>query len=137
MKTFIVSSALFLLLLFFPLQWSFELYNHNLRQNVDIAVNRYAQEARVTGRFTETMIENLKNEIHAKTNIPVSEITVNATMTPKYRRDMFEEQEFIDYDVRVPIPKIIAMASFFGLSDSENRSVYIRKGRVASEVLAP
>lgn len=135
MKTFIVASSMFLLLMFFPVQYVVQFQNSNLRTNTDIVVNKYVQEARVTGYFTNDMISRLKKELAIKTNRLESEIVVNVTKTPKYRRTEFEPQEFIEYDIRVPIPRILAMASYFQINSVDNKTVYSRIGKTASEVL--
>ncbi|WP_101809506.1 hypothetical protein [Paenibacillus pasadenensis] len=137
MKEFLAAAVMFVILLYFPVQWSLQTYNHTLRLNVDTVVNKYAQEARVTGRFTPDSILAMKKDIAAKTNLSVTEIAVQATMTPKYRRDDFNDQEFIDYEVKIPIRSIIALSSYWGISPSDNQTTYTRRGQVASEVLMP
>lgn len=137
MKTFMISGALIILLMFFPLQWVLGMYNTNLRENVDLIVDKYAQNARIEGRFTPEAITRLINEIHVKTDIPIDEIVVHATTIPKYRNDMFNEQEFLNYDIRVPIKHILAIPWYFNITDAENQTFYARVGSVASEVLAP
>lgn len=135
MKTFIVGGAMFLLLMFFPLQYVLNTYNTNLKQNVDLTVNKYVQEARINGRFTADMIQAMKAEISAKTNISEDKIITNVTTIPKYRKSEFNPQEFIEYDIRVPIPKILAMGSYFNIDPELNKTVYPRIGIAASEVL--
>lgn len=126
---------MFLLLMFFPLQYILSFQNFNLRHNTDTVVNKYVQEARVTGRFTDDMISRMKAEIADQTNVEESEIIVNVTKTPKYRRTEFNAQEFIDYNIQVPIPRILAMAGYFDIDPDDNKTTYTSQGKTPSEVL--
>jgi len=137
MKSYIVLAASFLLLMFFPLQYAVNVVNNYHMSTVDKLVHNAAQQARTEGRFTPQMIDGLKADIAAKLHLSADEVVVNATTTPKYRLNRFDEREMIHYEVRVPIKKIVAMNAFFGIPDADNRSEYMVAGSVPSEVLLP
>lgn len=95
-----------------------------------------AQEARAKGYFTNEIVDNMKSKINqAFPEIRPEEVVVNVTTTPKYRLDHFDSREMIDFDVRVPIDKILALSSFYNIPDSDNRFMYPVKGQVPSEAL--
>lgn len=130
-------AALIMLFFFFPLQYVLNFTNANIRINADRISNQYIQQSRTVGYWTNDMITNLKNELATKLNIAATDITITVTQTPKYRLDAFDEREFIDYEIIVPVPRILAMANYFDLSPAENRTVYPIVGKAPSEVLPP
>lgn len=137
MKQFIVLAAAFILLMFFPIQYGINMVNHYHMKEVSRYVHNAAQQARTDGRFTEENINRLKEQIANKLYIDKSLIVVQATTSPKYRLDRFDQREMISYEVRVPISKLLAMHSFFGFAPDHNSMDYVEKGEVASEVLMP
>lgn len=137
MKDFIMGFAVFLILIFFPLQWTLNQINHYKIQSVSNIVTNAAQKARTDGYFKEYNINELKVKIADVLYVDQSEVTINVTTTPKYRFDQFEKREMIQYEIGIPIKKIIAIPGFFGISETENGFEYIIKGAVPSELLAP
>lgn len=127
-----------LVLIFFPLQYVVNQINHTRLLTVNNIVHIHAQKARTDGYFTPENIEEMKQEI--KNIFPAlndTEISIMVTTTPKYRFNEFDLTEMINYEVTVPIKKIIAMHQFYNISDSENQFNYTIKGAVQSELLAP
>lgn len=137
MKSFIVAAGLIILLMFFPVQYALQQVNHNYMTHIDQIVNKAAQQARRDGYFTPENIQWIKDEISQLMHINTDEISITATTTPKYRFVGFDAVESIHYDVRVPIKRLIAMPSFWGIDDIDNRLEYPVIGVVMSEVLAP
>lgn len=137
MKEFIVGSVIFLLLMFFPLQWMMNQINHYKIQSVNNIVHVAAQKARIEGSFKQENIDEMKAKIADALSIDESDIHINVTKTPKYRFDQFQVDEMIEYEIGIPIKQVIAMHHFFGIDENANQFEYIVKGAVASELLAP
>lgn len=137
MSKFLMAMALFIPVLFPILQFFINEINHVHMKNAIEIVQRHVQIARTDGYFTPDNIESMKTELSNKCNVSVSDIIVNVTTTPKYRFNAFDQREMIDYEVQIPIHKIIAMASYLGFTEAENQGMYPIKGSAPSEVLAP
>jgi hypothetical protein len=134
---FIIAFSM-MLLVFFPIvQYTLNQANHNRMENAIEIVHKHVQQARTDGYFTPGNIDNMKNELALRCNVTLSKIMVNVTTTPKYRFNAFDQREMIDYDIQIPINEIIAMASYFGFTSEQNKSVYTIRGSAPSEVLAP
>jgi len=135
LKQFIIALALFLILLFFPAQFMLDDLNHKRVRAFDTIVQQSVQAARKEGYFTDENIDALRNKLASVFYINGSEIVINCTTTPKYRTKSFNPTELIYYEVSVPIKSIIAMRSFFNMSEADNQYTYTLKGYVASERL--
>ena len=138
MKDLIVLIASLLILLTFPLQYVQEQYNYQKKCLVQKYVNNAKEKARVKGRFTDEIINELKtNLLTTFKDIDESEIIINVTTTPKYRINEFNERELIYYDIEIPIKKIIAANKFWGIDANSNKANYIIKGYTSSELIMP
>ena len=136
MKNFLAGIAIVALLIVFPLQGVLELINSNRTQYFTDVVSAAVQTARLDGYFKPETIDKLKNDLlTAYPDLRESDIYVNVTTTKKYRTLVFDDREAIYYDIRMPIPKIVAVPAYWGISDSENKAVAKRAGFVLSEVL--
>jgi hypothetical protein len=135
MKSFIVSSALFVILLFHPLQQGINTINHYKMQSTNNIIHVAAQTARTEGFFTTQIIEDMKTDLKKALYINDSDIRINVTTTPKYRLNQFDEREYIEYEIGIPIDNIIVMNGFLGITDAENEFEYTLKGTVPSELL--
>ena len=122
-------------LLVFMLQFTVEQVNHHQISRFQQIVNESAQAAKQDGCFTDANISRMKAEIASVFNISPAEIVIEADTTPKYRVNRFDERELIHYRVQVPIKQLVAGASFFGISDSENCGMYTIESYTASELL--
>ncbi len=137
MKEYIVGAATFLILMFFPLQWVVNQVNHYKIQSVNNIVHSAAQRARIDGYFKEDNINQMRAKLADALSINEAEVSVIVTTTPKYRFDQFHTNEMIQYEIGIPIDKILAMHQFFGIDDLDNQFEYIINGKIASELLAP
>lgn len=137
MKDFIVLMAVLLILLPFPLQYALEEYNHHQKSEIQAYVNSAKEQAKQLGYFSDAIISQLTENISNNFNINKAEIMIDVTITPKYRTNEFDERELIHYRVDVPIKKIIAVPSIWGISNSENSAVYTIEGFATSEALMP
>lgn len=137
MKEFIMGFAVFIVLMFFPLQWTLNQINHYKIQTVNNIVHSAAQKARTDGYFKDYNINDMRADIAQALYINDGDIVVNVTTTPKYRFDSFDEREMIKYEIKIPIDKVIAMHRFFGIDEADNKFDYVIKGEVPSELLAP
>lgn len=135
MKDFLVISALIVILFFFPLQYVLAQENHNKMSVSEEIVHAYAQEARMYGRFTPEMIDKMRDELAKRLGIQADRIHISATMVPKYRPVTFDERELIEYEVHIPLRRIIAYN--WGVTESQNKMTYVIKDAVVSEVLQP
>lgn len=135
MKEYIVGLAIFLILMFFPLQWTINQVNHYKMQTLNNIVYNAAQKARTDGYFKPYNIDEMKNKIIDALNIEENMIRVDVTTIPKYRFDSFDTREMISFEIGIPIDKVIAMNIFFGIDDGINGYEYIIRGEVPSELL--
>lgn len=138
MKNFLAGLAIILLLIVFPLQSVLEISNERRLQKFSDAVYEAAQTARLDGYFKQETIDGLRQELlNEFPDLSESDIYVNVTTTRKYRTYTFDDRETINYDIRIPIRKIVAVPALWGISENENKTTAVRSGFVLSEVLPP
>lgn len=137
MNNFIMGFAIFLILIFFPIQWTINQVNHYKIQSTNNIVHMSVQKARIEGYFKEANINEMRTKIAEALSINPSEVRIDVTTVPKYRFKYFDQREMIKYEIGVPIKKIIASNIFLDIDDNENKMEYIIKGEVTSELLAP
>ena len=137
MKELIVLSAVLIFLLTFPLQYALEQRNHHNISQFQQIVHVAKEKAKAQGYFTEDIIDELKENITDIFNITENEIFIDVTTTPKYRQNTFDERELFYYLIGVPIDKIIAANVFWGISDTDNLTIYYIDRYTSSELIAP
>ncbi len=136
MKTFIVTIAAVVLLMVFPMQNVQDIVNSHKIERFDEIVYSATQKARTDGRFTSSNISQLKGKIlEVFPEVAEDELIVNVTTTIKYKRFEFDSREAIYYEIGVPIKKIVSLNNILGVADEDNRTDYIIKEYVLSEVL--
>ena len=135
MKQVIVLMGILPFLMVFMLQYGVEQQNHYKLSQLQQFVYEAKEQAKQDGCFTAKNIETLRERIAAGIKIPREEILIEATITPKYRVNGFDEREMIHYKVQVPIDNLMAGASFFGIDKKENRMLYTIENVTASELI--
>ena len=136
MKTFIVTIAAVVLLMVFPTQNVQDIVNSHKIERFDEIVYSATQRARTDGRFTSSNIFQMKGKIlEVFPEVTEDELIVNVTTTIKYKKFEFDSREAIFYEIGVPIKKIVSLNNILGIADEDNRTDYIIKGYVLSEVL--
>jgi len=136
MKTFIVTVAAIILLMVFPMQIVLDIVNSHKIERFDEIVYTACQKARTDGRFTESNISQMKDNILAEfPDVSEDEIIIEVTETMKYKRFEFDSRETINYKIGVPIKKIVSMGKVLGIKDEDNRCDYFMEGYVLSEAL--
>lgn len=134
MKELIVLMAVLLILMVFPLQYATEQKNHHNLSVLYSLVNASKEEARQDGYFTTTNITNLKTQISSKfKDVTEAEITITATTLA----DRKVRGELIYYRVEVPIKKILAAATFWGIDPADNQMNFVIEAYAASEWVSP
>lgn len=128
--------ALFIILMFFPVQDSIDHVNHFREETAQQVVYKYAQIARMYGYFTPQILTNMKTDLSTKLSMAASDFSITVTTTPKYRMNAFHENETISFNVSFPV-KVIAFPRFWGIADSANQTDFIIQGQVPSELNAP
>jgi len=135
-KTFIVTIAAVVLLMVFPMQNVQDIVNSHKIERFDEIVYSATQKARTDGRFTSSNISQMKGKIlEVFPEVAEEELIVDVTTTIKYKRFEFDSREAIFYEIGVPIKKIVSLNKILGIADEDNRTDYIIKGYVLSEVL--
>jgi len=135
-KTFIVTIAAVVLLMVFPMQNVQDIVNSHKIERFDEIVYSASQKARTDGRFTPSNISDMKGKILAVfPEVAEDELIVNVTTSVKYKRFDFDSRETIDYEIGVPIKKIVSLNKILGIADADNRTDYTIEGYVLSEVL--
>jgi hypothetical protein len=113
-----------------------DIVNSHKIERFDEIVYSATQKARTDGRFTPSNISDMKGKILAVfPEVAEDELIVNVTTTIKYKRFDFDSRETIDYEIGVPIKKIVSLNKILGIADADNRIDYTIKGYVLSEVL--
>lgn len=135
MDKFIALCIVIFLLISFPMQYALQQKNHYNISMMQTYVNALKEEARQKGYFTTDMISSLRQSISERFNVDEGDVVINVTTTPKYRTDEFDERELIEYEIGVPVKKLVAMNKFFGISDDDNTTVYYIRGAIPSELL--
>ena len=136
MKTFIVTIAAVVLLMVFPMQNVQDIVNSHKIERFDEIVYSATQKARTDGRFTSSNISQMKGKIlEVFPEVAEVELIINVTTTIKYKKFEFDSREAIFYEIGVPIKKIVSLNNILGIADEDNRTDYIIKGYVLSEVL--
>jgi hypothetical protein len=138
MKNFIAGAAMLILLIVFPVQTSLEIINEARISKFSNIVYVATQTARTDGYFKQSNIDKMKSELlSAFPDLSPEEIYMVVTTTPKYRTDIYDNRETINYDIRIPIRRIIAAPGLFGISEADNQYMTKKTGFVLSEVLRP
>ena len=136
MKTFIVTIAAIVLLMVFPMQNVQDIVNSHKIERFDEIVYSATQKARTDGRFTSSNISDMKGKIlEVFPEVAEDELIVNVTTSVKYKKFEFDSREAINYEIGVPIKKIVSLNKILGIADGDNRTDYIISGYVLSEVL--
>ena len=136
MKTFIVTVAAIILLMVFPMQVVQDIVNTHRIERFDEIVYTATQKARTAGRFTPDIISEMKDNIlNVFPTISEGEITIDVTTSMKYKKFEFDDRETIDYEIGIPIQKIVSLNKILGILDENNSTVYTISGYVLSEVL--
>jgi len=136
MKTFIVTVAAIILLMVFPMQNVLDIVNSHKIERFDEIVYAACQKARTDGRFTESNISEMQDNILAEfPDVSEDEIIIEVTETMKYKRFEFDSRETINYKIGVPIKKIVSLGKILGIKDEDNRTDYVMEGYVLSEAL--
>ncbi|MBC8386608.1 MAG: hypothetical protein H8E13_00960 [Actinobacteria bacterium] len=136
MKTFIVTVAAIVLLMVFPMQNVQDIVNSHKIERFDEIVYSATQKARTDGRFTSSNISEMKGKIlEVFPEVAEDELIINVTTLLKYKKFEFDSREAINYEIGVPIKKIVSLNRIIGITDADNRTDYIIKGYVLSEVL--
>jgi len=135
-KTFIVTVAAIVLLMVFPMQNVQDIVNSHKIERFDEIVYSATQKARTDGRFTSSNISEMKGKIlEVFPEVAEGELIINVTTSQKYKKFEFDSREAINYEIGVPIKKIVSLSKILGIADGDNRTDYIMKGYVLSEVL--
>lgn len=138
MKEFIVILATITLLIVFVMQYSVQQVNDYKINQFQLHVNVAKEKAKIAGRFTPEIKMELRNNIlNTYKDITSEEIIMDVEETPKYRTTEFDDRELIHFRIGVPIKKIIAGASLFGITNEQNKGYYIIEGDTTSELIAP
>ena len=136
MKTFIVTVAAIILLMVFPMQNVLDIVNSHKIERFDEIVYTACQKARTDGRFTESNISEMQDNILTEfPDISEDEIIIDVTTSMKYKRFEFDSRETINYKIGVPIKKIVSLGKILGIKDEDNRTDYVMEGYVLSEAL--
>jgi hypothetical protein len=138
MKNYIAVLPILLLLLVFVLQSALEEVNDQRSSKFDILVFKAIQNARTDGYFKPSNINQLRTDLkNTFPDLTDGDIQINVTTSIKYRQNVFDERESINYDIAIPVRKAFIAGSLFGISDSQNNYILRKKGYVLSEVLMP
>ncbi len=130
MKNLIVLMAVMIILMVFPLQYATEQKNHHNISIFQGIVNNGKELAKQDGYFSTVNI----NEIKLKTSeafktIGVDEVQVIATTIT----DRKVRGEIIYYRIGVPIKKLLAASTFWGIDPADNQMIYWIENYTSSE----
>ena len=132
MKQFIVLMAVLPILLMFLLQFTLEQKNSLAIAKIQDLIYSSKEEAKQEGYFSAEIRERLKYNIGQAIGVQPEEIVVASEDSIKLRYDVGEER-LIYYRVEVPIEGVMAGSRLLGISEEENRYVYVIDSYTASE----
>jgi hypothetical protein len=132
MNKYIALAIVLPFLLFFVLQYSLNIKITHIKDNASDIVTAACEQAKLEGYFTPEIIDKMKEDME-RIGIDTSRVIVDVTTTPKYRVDEYDSREMIEYKIGIPIDKMFAASSFFGLSDDDNKTIKYFYGKLASE----
>ncbi len=133
----IVLMAVLPLMLMFVMQFTYEQQRSASIGKLQELVYASKEMAKQDGCFTVENIQQLKRKISLTFGVDETEVLFEGTTVPKFRVNRFDERELIYYKVGVPVENLMAGASLLGISDDENRMVYMIESCTASEHIAP
>jgi hypothetical protein len=130
MKQLIIMSALLILLLTFPMQYTLEQRNHHDISQLQTFVHNAKEQAKQEGYFTDAIIEDLKDNITTSfKDVEEDEIVIDVTDVS----DRKERGELIYYKIGVPIKQLIAVNEFWGIDEADNSMIYYIENHTTSE----
>ncbi|MBQ5437877.1 MAG: hypothetical protein IIU32_09400 [Firmicutes bacterium] len=142
MKQFLVLTAILPLMLVFFLQFAMDQQNSARVQAVSDLVYAAKEEARQEGCFTNDIKQRLASSIAGRLGISPSDVVIDADSSVKYRLEDVSgltdgqlERGMIHYRVTVPVGRMMAGRSLFGLKEEGNVYCCTIEGRAASERL--
>lgn len=122
-----------LMIIFIP-QYGLQTQNTAIINQSEVIVDAAKEQAKQKGYFTDSIINGMRADFTA-IGVDSNRVIIRVTQTPKYRTDVFDSREMIDYEIGVPIDKIIATNHLFGIVAEENKKIHYLRGQVASERL--
>lgn len=137
MKQVIVLAAILPLLLIFIVQFTLQEKNAQMKMSIANDVYTAAEQARQDGCFTAENVNRLRQQLASRAGAQESEILIDADEVPHYRVNSYNENERIHYRIEVPVASVMAGNRFFGISDEENRGIFVLENDIASERLRP
>lgn len=133
MKQFIVLMAILPILMIFMVQIGYDQRSEAACGQIQSIVYGAKEQAKQEGYFSEDNIKKVKSDIARVVGIQAAEIDFETSSEIKYRYADSEDKRLIYYRVTVPMKKVMAGASFFGISDRENSYNYVIDSYTASE----
>jgi hypothetical protein len=137
-KQLIVLAAILPLLLVFMAQYALDQKNSLTYNLLQEQVYTAKEQAKQEGCFSESIQEELRQNIGAALGINEDEIQIEATETRQYRINYYDGDRgrgIIHYRVSIPIEKIMAGGRLMGIQPDENITYYTIEGSTASERL--
>lgn len=138
MKQLIVLAAVLPLLMVFLSQVVLDQKNSIAIGILQEMVYTAREEAKQEGCFTPKIQTTLRENIGQRLSIPEEDVIIEATETRQYRVNYYDGESrrgLIDYQVSVPIAPLMAGPKLFGISTSDNKSLFTVSGSTASERL--
>ena len=135
MKDFIITIAIFPLIMWFTCQFTVEQVNHAKIVAFIAIVNKHSETARQDGCFTADNINNLKIDLSKAFYIKDTDVSFTGDTVPKTHTDTFNRVQMIHFKVSVPIKNFLADSSFWGISQDKNVINYSFDNEVPSELL--
>lgn len=135
MKQFIVFLAIFPLMMAFILQFTLQQNMDYRLELVNQAVYDAKEAAKSDGYFPEDKVESLRNNLASIVDCDPAEVKIEVSEDIKYRKNQYDEREMISCNISLPVGKIMAFSSMFGIEDDDNRAVYSIRDEFPSERL--
>ena len=136
MKQLIVLMAILPLMLMFLLQFTYEQQRSAGIGKLQELVYASKERAKQDGCFTEDNIRQMKSKIGKTFGIDENEVLFEGTTVPQFRINRFDEREMIYYKVGVPVANLMDGAGMMGISDDDNRMIYVIESCTAGQRLA-
>jgi len=138
MNNYLIGIAVVLLLITFPIQQAVEKYNNHKAIIVMKAVDYTIEVAVREGYFTDANQSDLVNRLTgAFADLDTADVEfVSVTETPRYKTELYDEAELVEWTIRVRINNVFAVPALSGITAENNNYYLYFVGKMPSERLA-
>ncbi len=134
MRDLIVMMAILPLMMVFMMQFAADFKSGEELETIRSLVYSAKEEARMEGGFSAELKARLENDIEEKLGLESGSVSVNAVDNAG-SVGRYDEDSRIEYSVRVIMRDVMAGTDMMGISEEDNKRVYVIDSFTTSEYL--